>query len=129
MPSENDVARLALRPQLNLAPASAPEEKFQNDTLRPVMKLQHELLLAVFRAFLVRRKVQLDQLPADQRFGKIKELVTRDHRLRDLLFGLALGQLTNEEMTVYLADESTFNRRMTNLIVERLTSVFAPAAG
>lgn len=129
MPSENDVARLALRPQLNLAPASAPEEKFQNDTLRPVMKLQHDLLLAVFRAFLVRRKVQLEQLPADQRFGKIKELVTRDHRLRDLLFGLALGQLTNKEMAVYLADESTFNRRMTNLIVERLTSVFAPAAG
>lgn len=127
MSSENNAARLALRPQLSLAPASAPEEKFQNDTLRPVMKLQHELLLAVFRTFLQKRKVQLEQLPADQRFGRIKELVTRDHRLRDLLIGLALGQLTTQEMDVYLANESNLNRRMTNLIVERLTSVYAPA--
>ncbi|MFK8162687.1 MAG: hypothetical protein AB8H12_09520 [Lewinella sp.] len=122
-----DQNRLSLRPQLHLAPAAAPDEKFQNDTLRPIMKLQHDLILAVFEHFLTKRKVKLDQLPVDQRFGKIKEMVTRDHRLRDLLFGLALGQFTSAEMSYYLANDGNVHRRMTNLIVERMTSVFVPA--
>lgn len=124
MQFSNDKARLALRPQLDLAPASAPDEKFQNDTLRPVLKLQHALILAVFQAFLAKRKVSLDQLPAAQRSAKIKDFLTRDHRLRDRLFGLALGQFTLPEMEVYLANESTLNRRLTNLLVERLVSAF-----
>ncbi len=117
-------ARLDLRPQLSLAPASAPAEKFQNDTLRPVMKLQHELIIAVFAQFLTKRKVKLDQLPANQRWEKIKELVTRDNRLRGLLFGMAIGQFTTDEIAHYLENEGDTNRRMTNLLTERLLSVY-----
>ncbi len=117
-------ARLALRPQLNLAPAASPSETFQNDTLRPIMKLQHELIVAVFAQFLTKRKVKPDQLPASQRLAKIKELVTRDNRLRGLLFGIAIGQFTTEEMTHYLENEGDTNRRMTNLLTERLLSVY-----
>lgn len=126
-PMPTDDARIALRPQLALAPAAAPDEQFQNDTLRPIMKMQHDLLLAVFRMFLAKRKVKLEQLPAKQRFAKIKELLTRDNRLRGLLFGIAIGQFTGEEMDYYLANDGNVNRRITNLIVERMTSVFAPA--
>ncbi len=121
-----DEDRRALRPKLDLVPAAATEEKFQNETLRPIMKLQHDLILAIFRHFLLKRKVKLEQFPADQRFGKIKEMVARDHRLRELLFGLAMGQCTAAEMTDCLEHESDVHRRMTNLVVERLTSVFAP---
>lgn len=117
-------ARLALRPQLDLAPASAPDEKFQNETLRPIMKLQHDLLVAVFDQFLTKRKVKLTQLPKDQRWTKIKELVTRDNRLRGLLFGIAAGQFTSAEMTHYLENEGDTNRRMTNLLLERMLSVY-----
>ncbi|MEM9930137.1 MAG: hypothetical protein AAF840_09985 [Bacteroidota bacterium] len=117
--------RIALRPQLHLAPASSPAEKFQNETLRPIMKLQHDLLENVFRAFLVKRKVKLEQLPTHQRFAKIKDLVTRDHRLRDLLTGIALGQFTTTEMDWYLAHQGEVNRRLTNLLTERLTTVFS----
>jgi|AntRauTorckE5430_2_1112549.scaffolds.fasta_scaffold00335_9 hypothetical protein len=122
-----DPSRLALRPTLDLVPATSPAEQFQNDTLRPLMKLQHDHLLAVFRSFLTKRKVKLDQLPATDRFAKIKELVTRDNRLRGLLFGVVIGMLTTDELTYYLANESEANRRITNLTVERMTSVFVPA--
>lgn len=125
MPTDN--ARMALRPNLDLAPATAPDERFQNDTLRPIMKMQHDLLLAVFQMFLAKRKVKLEQLPAKQRFAKIKELLTRDNRLRGLLFGVAIGQFTQAEMVYYLDNDGNVNRRITNLIVERMTSVFVPA--
>ncbi|TXF85231.1 hypothetical protein FUA23_20735 [Neolewinella aurantiaca] len=124
MLTSTNSARLALRPQLDLAPASSPAEKFQNDTLRPIMKLQHELLLAVCASYLVKRKVKPDQLPAGKRWAKIKELVTRDNRLRGLLFGIAIGQFVPSEMEYYLVNESDTNRRITNLLVERLHSVY-----
>lgn len=88
------------------------------------MKLQHDLIVAVFAAFLTKRKVKLDQLPANQRWEKIKELVTRDNRLRGLLFGMAIGQFTSDEMAHYLENEGDANRRMTNLLMERLLSVY-----
>lgn len=113
--------RLALRPQLDLAPASSPNERFQNDTLRPVLKLQHDHLVAIFRLFLTKRKVRLEQLPAARRFAKVKELVSRDNRLRGLLFGVALGQFTTSEMGYYLEHDGEVNRRLTNLLTERLT--------
>ncbi|MEM6772664.1 MAG: hypothetical protein AAF597_18945 [Bacteroidota bacterium] len=115
-----DSQRLALRPVLDLPAATTPEERFQNATLRPIMKQQDALLRAALGIFLTKRKVKLDQIPANQRFAKVKELVTRDNRLRGLLFGIAVGQFTADEMTYYAANEREANRRMTNLLVERL---------
>ena len=119
-----DQARLTLRPQLNLAPVpteSVPEEAFQNDTLRPVAKLQNDLLVSALHMFLRKRKVDMRQTAVKQRFEKVKELVARDNRLRGLLFGIIVGQFTAEEMTYYMAHESEVNRRLTNLLTERLT--------
>lgn len=119
----SDEQRLALRPTLDLPTASTPEERFQNDTLRPVMKQQDALLRAALGMFLKKRKVSPDQLSAEQRFAKIKEMVTRDNQLRGLLFGIAVGQFTAAEMDYYRNHDSDANRRMTNLLVERLLSL------
>lgn len=37
--------------------SSLPEEKFQNQTLRPILKWQNELLLEVFRNYASKQKV------------------------------------------------------------------------
>ena len=117
-----DEARRALRPRLDLAPAAAPEERFQNDTLRPVAKLQNDLLVSALHLFLRKRKVDMRQIAVKQRFEKVKELVARDNRLRGLLFGIIVGQFTGPEMDYYLAHEGEVNRRLTNLLTERLTA-------
>ncbi|MEM9259331.1 MAG: hypothetical protein AAGA62_06755 [Bacteroidota bacterium] len=122
--TDPDTSRLALRPKLDFAPAAAPEEAFQNNSLRPIMKLQHGLLVAALRLYLEKRKVKMEQVAVKQRFAKIKELVTRDNRLRGLLFGITIGQFTAEEMQYYVQNEGSINRRITNLLVERLSSSF-----
>lgn len=119
----NDAARLALRPVLTLAPATAPTEIFQNETLRPILKMQHELVLGLFRFALAKRKINLLQVPVKDRFARIKELVTRDKHLRGMLFGLVIGQFTAAELAFFLANDDDANRRITNLLVERLHSV------
>ncbi|NJC25979.1 hypothetical protein [Neolewinella antarctica] len=116
-----DEQRQNLRPTLNLAPATAPLERFQNETLRPIAKLQNDLLIATLNIFLAKRKVKMDQVAVKQRFDKVKELVARDNRLRGLLFGIIIGQFTAAEMAFYGEWEGDINRRLTNLLTERLT--------
>ena len=108
------------RPDVPTLPTDSPEEAFQNDTLRPILKQQDELLQTVFSHYLTKRKVRPEQLSAAKRAEKIKELVTRDNRLRGLLFGMVIGHFSREEIAYYVANESGVNRRMTNLLVERL---------
>jgi hypothetical protein len=118
--SEPTTDRRTLRPTIITEPTSNPAEAFQNHTLRPILKMQHTLLLDLFRHYLVKRKVDWVNLPNTRRFAKAKELVTRDNRLRGLLFGATIGQFTAEELSYYLANESECNRRLTSLLTDRL---------
>ncbi|WP_116126483.1 hypothetical protein [Lewinella sp. IMCC34183] len=109
-----------MRPTIDTQPTDSPEEAFQNQTLRPILKQQHDGLVKVLQHYLRKRKVRMEQVAADQRFAKVKELVTRDNRLRGLLFGMTIGHFDATELTFYLDHEGEINRRITNLLVERL---------
>ncbi len=109
-----------MRPIISAQPADSPEEAFQNTALRPILKQQHAAVVAVMRYYLKKRKARYEQLTHTLRTEKVKELVTRDNRLRGLLFGMVVGHFTPEELSYYLENEGGVNRRMTNLLVERL---------
>jgi hypothetical protein len=54
-----DLSLLALRPKLpnvRIDGAMSSEEHFQNNTLRPVIKLQNDLLVAVFKNYIKKHK-------------------------------------------------------------------------
>lgn len=114
--------RLGIRPTVETAPARNAAEVFQNDTLRPVLKLQHQQLVQLFEHYAAKRKFRPAKVAPDQRRDKIKELLTRDNRLRGLLFGAVIGQFTSEELTTYCDAESETNRRLTGLLTERILS-------
>ena len=115
--------RLRIRPSLTTAPT--PEgvpEHFQNQTLRPVLKMQNELLLELVRHFLIKRKVKLAHLNEVERRQQISHSIAKDNRLRSLLFGCVLGQFTTEELAYYLTHEGEVNRRLSTLLTERVVS-------
>ena len=118
----NPTARKALRPHVPTAAAATAEERFQNDTLRPLLKLQHPLLLATFRHYLAKRKVPYQNMPKAAFREKTENLLTRDNRLRGLLFGMVIGMFDEAELDYYLENESAVNRRITGMLVERVIS-------
>ncbi|PHI20591.1 hypothetical protein CEQ90_07515 [Lewinellaceae bacterium SD302] len=122
---DTDQDRLNLRPEVITQPTDQPVEHYQNKTLRPVLKLQHTLLHSITDHYLRKRKVDFNQTAKDKRRDKLKEMLTRDNRFRSLLFGIVIGQFTTDEMTFYLAQEAAVNRRITNLLHERLVSIYA----
>lgn len=112
--------RLQLRPHIETQATDNPEATFLHQTLRPVLKLQNELLLDVTCHFLQKRKVNLHKMSPAQRDQQIQHSIAKDNRLRGLLFGCVLGQFTKEELTYYLNNEGEINRRITQLLAQRL---------
>jgi hypothetical protein len=99
-------------------------EKFQNDTLRPILKLQHEILLALFQSSLSRDKVLFAELKAEEKRSKIDQLFQKDLSFKNQSIGLVIGMLTVDEYPVYSVDSSVYNRRIITMLKQRILSTF-----
>jgi len=114
-----------LRPEIHSAKITdnmSSDERFQNETLRPVAKLQDQLLLAVFRNYITKHKNKFYELKLEKRFEYIENAVQRDIKFRNSLKGIIIGQFTLEEYNNYIKNSSALNKRMMNIVKERIQS-------
>ena len=95
------------------------EERFQNSTLRPVLKLQNPLLLASFVNYATKHKGVFFDIPVDKQMGYIENAIHKDQKFRNALKGLIIGQFTMEEYMTYTQNSSKLNKRMMNLVITR----------
>ena len=106
----------------NSAIQSSTEEKFQNETLRPILKLQNDLLVAVFINYAVKQKNVFFYLTPEKKTDYIENVIQRDIKFRNSLKGIVLGLFTISEYNEYILNSSNLNKRMMNLLIERLNS-------
>lgn len=120
-----DINLMELRPEIPSARVTAnmnPDERFQNETLRPVAKLQDELLVAVLKNYITKHKNKFYELTLQKRLLYIENAVQRDIKFRNSLKGMMIGQFTLEEYERYIQNSSALNKRMMNIVKERLQS-------
>ncbi|MGB0304596.1 MAG: glyoxalase [Flavobacteriaceae bacterium] len=98
------------------------QEFFQNNTLRPILKLQNDLILALFRHYVEKHKGVFYELSPERKMDYIESAIHKDMKFRNILKGLVLGQFTLEEYRAYSADSSAINKRILSMIKERLKS-------
>jgi len=97
-----DFSIIELRPQILTArifPDMSAEEYFQNKVLRPIIKLQNDLLIEVFKNY-------------------------KDIKFRNSLKGIIVGQFTVDEYKAYTENSSALNKRMMNLLIQRIQDVY-----
>ncbi len=99
-------------------------EQFQNDTLRPILKIQHDLLLALFHTSLNKHKTQFDELTTEKKEEKLNELFQKNLSFKNQSLGAVLGLLTAEEFTAYQKDPSVYNRRIITMLKQRVMSTY-----
>ena len=114
----------ALRPDLQLPVEKAlPEEAFQNQTLRPILKMQHSLLAQLFQHYIHKRKDSYFSLTKKGKLDWIEHSIRTDLRFKSLLVGAVVGHFTTAELEFFHSNESGCIRRLTDLLVQRLQTV------
>ena len=101
---------------------SSAEELFQNKTLRPILKLQNDLFVEVFTNYAVKQKGVFFTLSPDKKMAYIENTIQRDIKFRNSLKGMVIGLFTVQEYADYIQNSSNLNKRMMNMLVERLKS-------
>tara|TARA_B110000438_G_C15527434_1_gene526959 strand:+ start:309 stop:677 length:369 start_codon:yes stop_codon:yes gene_type:complete len=98
----------------------SPLEKFQNEILRPIIKLQHELILTCFEHYLKQNKIKIIELNKTQKTDLMNKLFKSDTRLKNDFRGLIIGLFTLEEYKEYLTLSSQLNKRINNMIRQKI---------
>jgi hypothetical protein len=117
----NDLLRI--RPEIKKTidfPNMSAEERFQNTTLRPVLKLQNPLLIAIFRNHIEKHKGVFYELGVEKRLAYIENAIYKDQKFRNALKGIIIGQFTVEEYEQYTQNSSSLNKRMMQMVMTRL---------
>jgi hypothetical protein len=117
----NDILRI--RPQIKkhqTFETMSAEERFQNVTLRPILKLQNPLIIASFVNYAIKHKGVFFDIPTDKQLAYIENAIHKDQKFRNALKGLVIGQFTMKEYTSYTQNSSKLNKRMMSLVITRL---------
>ncbi len=119
MPTKKD-----LRENLSLQTFenSSETELFQNNVLRPVLKLQNDIFIQIFRDYAMRKMSDFTSLKNEQKINFTEQSLQKDSALKNTYIGMTVGMLTPEEIMVYLSDSKSFNKRIINMLFERIKS-------
>jgi hypothetical protein len=117
-------SKLDLRPIIETKELenSTLEERFQTQTLRPVLKLQNDILLGLFKNHITESKNTFYDLSLEKKGIFIENSLQKNIVLKNKLLGVTLGMFTTEELKVYSTQTSLYNKRIIGLIVERIRS-------
>ncbi len=120
-----DEILLKLRPIISNAKVTSlmsKEEIFQNRTIRPIALLQNDILVEVFKHYIKKHKNVFYDLSIEKRIDYIENAIHKNMKFRNSLKGIMIGQFTLVEHQDYVSNSSALNKRMMQIVKERLKS-------
>ena len=103
---------------INSELVKSDQEKFQNEVIRPIIKFQHELIVKIFSSYL-----QTKNMSPEIRSAKIKSIFQKDRSLIIELKCIIVAYFTTSEYENYTLMKSEVNKRLIQIIRERILSV------
>ena len=101
---------------------STTEESFQNKVLRPILKLQNDLFIASFVNYIDENKVDFNSKTIEAKLAVIDNAIQKDIKFRNEMKGIIVGLFTIDEYSIYTKNASNINKRIKNMLLERLKS-------
>lgn len=95
-------------------------EHFQNEVLRPIIKFQHDLIMAMvesntqFSNLISKKGTRLEYQ------DKIKIYIGKQPEIKYRLVGAVVGMMTSDELTYYLGNQTELNKRIHQMICQRI---------
>jgi hypothetical protein len=101
---------------------SSSDEMFQNEVLRPILKLQNDLFIAAFRNYVSKNKIDFYTKTVEKKMSIMENAIQKDIKFRNALKGMIIGLFTADEYAIYIKNSSSLNKRMMGMLIERLKS-------
>jgi hypothetical protein len=101
---------------------TSEDELFQNQSLRPILKLQNDLYVEIFKYYIIKNKLPFGEFSIDKKLVYIEKTILNDNKFRNLLIGITIGFLKIEEYKLYSKNSSALNKRIITMLIERLKS-------
>jgi len=99
---------------------TSSEEYFQNQILRPILKLQNDLFIEIFKNNIIKSKANFDTFTIEKKLQFIENSIQNDMKFRSLLNGIVIGLFTTDEYLLYSQNVSALNKRIISLVIERI---------
>jgi len=101
---------------------STSDEQFQNEVLRPILKLQNDLFVVSFINYATKNKIDFNIHSIEKKLVIIENAIQKDIKFRNALKGIIIGLFTTDEYILYIKNSSSLNKRMMGMLIERLKS-------
>lgn len=101
---------------------SSSDELFQNQVLRPILKLQNDLFVASFNNHLGKNRIDFNAFSVEKKLTTIENAIQKDIKFRNALKGMIIALFTIDEYAQYIKNSSSLNKRMMGMLIERLKS-------
>ncbi len=114
---------LSIRPTIEIDNSKSTElELFQSVTLRPILKLQNDLILSLVNNYLSENKIVVKNLTDNKRIDRINDIVKNNLQLKLSLIGIVIAHFTNDEVEFYYSNKKETVKRLITMVLERICS-------
>ena len=100
---------------------SLDAETFQNQTLRPILKWQHDIIIPLLKNNLAEHIMRIDK---KEQLVFITKYLSKNLVLKQQLIGICIGLFTENEMDYYLENQKTINSRLHQLLLKKALDYF-----
>jgi hypothetical protein len=99
------------------------DELFQNQVLRPILKMQHKVIYGYAMHAVENLNKNWAIMDRKKKDDAIRSVIQKDSKVKNTLIGCVIGQLSEAELVIYLKDTKGFDKRISQMVLERILSV------
>lgn len=119
--TRNEKDLISLRPALGLSvDQSSEEELFQNEVIRPIIKMQHDVIISLIQEFPHFKNVLKNRENYQVFREHLSTYLNKNHSTKNQLIGMVIGMMTVDEMAQYINNVQSLNKRIVNMIAKRV---------
>jgi hypothetical protein len=119
------MTKINLRPNIDSIIKSnnqSVSEIFQNDILRPILKLQHDLIICFFHDYALEKKIDFTEINELKAKEIIDGIFNQDNTFKLEIKGIIIGLFTISEYQDYTKLKKELNKRIYGMVKERILS-------
>lgn len=116
------------RPRLNkdlLDDVESSEEYFQNEVIRPIIKMQSDVIKTHVLYQLEQMKIDLSKLEPLKKREQITSLTHKNQQFKKELIGFVIGQFSIDELRHYHTMQKDLSKRIIQIIRNRMVDQLA----